>query len=49
MSKILLALDCLEFQLVFIDEFSINDFTNKSYNWAKKGTDSIIPQKRHYK
>ena len=44
MAKVLLSLDVLGFTLVFVDEFSVNDYTNPRYNWAKIGTDAVVTE-----
>ena len=39
----LLGLDALNFELVFVDEFWVNNDTYTRYNWAAKGEAAVIP------
>ena len=49
MSRVLLTLDKLDFLIVFVDEFTVNNTTHRNYNWAKPGESPGVPLDRYWK
>lgn len=40
---VLLRLSALNFKLIFVDEFSVNNYLHSNYNWCKTGELSCVP------
>ena len=43
MGELMLLLDSLNFELVFVDEFTVNNNTHSNYNWQKPGLSQGVP------
>ena len=41
--KTLLLLEKLNFMVVYVDEFTVNNHTHHYYNWALPGTNPGVP------
>ena len=41
--EVLLGLDALRFTIVFVDEFTISNYTHANYNWCRRGTYPGLP------